>query len=163
MKKGTGFLVQGALIGALYAAITLALSAVSFKSLQLRVAEAMIMTVCFTPAAIPGLTIGCIIGNITSPFGLIDVVLGACVTLAASVSGYFTRKIKIAGIPVLTPLGTVLLNALYVGLLDSAVSGGSAIFIMSFASVAISEALVCYGLGIPLFIILKRIGPDIGK
>ena len=65
-KKTTVFLVQAAVIAALYAALTLFLAPISFSGNQFRVAEALTLLPVITPAAIPGLAIGCIIGNITS-------------------------------------------------------------------------------------------------
>ena len=57
-------LVQGALIGALYAALTLAAAPISFGLMQVRVSEALCILPFFTSAAVPGLFIGCLVANL---------------------------------------------------------------------------------------------------
>ena len=81
MKKSTVYTVQGALIAAVYAALTYAVAPLSFGATQFRISEALTILPVFTPAAIPGLAIGCVIANIGSPFGPIDIVLGTLATL----------------------------------------------------------------------------------
>ena len=90
-KKTTVFLVQAAVIAALYAALTLFLAPISFSGNQFRVAEALTLLPVITPAAIPGLAVGCIIGNITSPYGIVDIIFGTCATLLAAVCTRLTR------------------------------------------------------------------------
>lgn len=68
MKKGTVYTVQAALIAAIYAALTYAVAPLSFGATQFRISEALTVLPVFTPAAIPGLAVGCIIANIGSPY-----------------------------------------------------------------------------------------------
>ena len=75
MKK-TNFMVQAALIGAIYATITIAFAPISYGQLQVRISEALTILPFFTPAAIPGLFIGCIVANIYGGQGMIDIEIG---------------------------------------------------------------------------------------
>ena len=63
-NKGTHFLVQGAAIAAVYVVLTLVFAPLSFGEVQIRFSEALTVLPFFTPAAIPGLFVGCIIANL---------------------------------------------------------------------------------------------------
>ena len=99
MKKGTVYTVQAALIAAIYAALTYAVAPLSFGATQFRISEALTVLPVFTPAAIPGLAIGCIIANIGSPYGPIDILLGTVATVLAALATRLTRNIKIKNTP----------------------------------------------------------------
>lgn len=156
------------MIAAIYAALTIAGGALSFIPTQFRISEALSILPIFTPAAIPGLVIGCFIANfVGSPFGLIDIVGGTFATLLAVIVTRQLRNITFKGIPFLAPLPAVLFNALIVGAyLVVAVEGGSpnfgkftfAAFVTSAVFVGIGQLVVCYGLGLPLAIALKKSG-----
>lgn len=75
--KKTKFIVRAAIIAAAYAVLTLALAPLAFGSLQLRLSEALTVLAYFSPAAVCGLTVGCAVANLWSPFGITDVVFGA--------------------------------------------------------------------------------------
>ena len=79
-------LVTAALIAAAYAALTYVSAAMglAYGEVQFRLSEALCVLAAFTPAAIPGLTIGCVLGNITSPLGIADIVFGAAATLLSA-------------------------------------------------------------------------------
>ena len=79
-------LVIAALIAAAYAALTYVSAAMglAYGEVQFRLSEALCVLAAFTPAAIPGLTIGCVLGNITSPLGIADIVFGAAATLLSA-------------------------------------------------------------------------------
>ena len=91
MKK-TVFLMQASLIAAIYAAITIALAPISYGQIQVRVAEALTILPAFTPAAIPGLFVGCIVANLYGGGGIIDVVFGSLATLMAAYLSYKMPK-----------------------------------------------------------------------
>ncbi len=104
------FLTTAAVIAALYATLTVALSFSSYGLIQFRVSEIMTVLPFFTPAAIPGLFIGCIISNFFSPFMITDVIVGSGATLLAA---YLTRKMPNKW---LAPLPPVICNAVIVGI-----------------------------------------------
>ena len=115
MKKGTAYTVQAALIAAIYAALTYAVAPLSFGATQFRISEALTVLPVFTPAAIPGLAIGCIIANIGSPYGPIDILLGTVATVLAALATRLTRNIKIKNIPLLSFIFPTVFNGIIIG------------------------------------------------
>ena len=93
-KKGMSvrFLTQGAVIAAIYVALVMIFNYCSFGPVQFRIAEALTILPYFTPAAIPGLFIGCIIANILGGAILWDVVFGSIATLIGAIGTYLLRK-----------------------------------------------------------------------
>mgnify|MGYP002611057266 FL=1 len=73
------------------------------------------MLAAFTPAAIPGLTIGCVLGNITSPLGIADIVFGAAATLLSAVAVRVIAKYCGKATPFLSVLPPTVINAVIVG------------------------------------------------
>jgi len=155
----------GAIIAAVYAAATYAAAAfgLAYGNVQFRFSEALCVLPAFTPLAIPGLTVGCFLGNIGSPYGMIDVICGTSATLIAAILGYMVRNIKWKGIPFLVPLPAVLVNAVIVGLEITvfAPSPTPAVFLISALEVGIGQLVVCYALGLPLYAALnnKKVAP----
>lgn len=96
MNKKTIYVCQGAIIAALYVVLTLFVSAFNLASgaIQFRVSEALCILPIFTPAAIPGLFIGCLISNTWTGCAVLDVVLGSLATLIGATGTYFLRKTK---------------------------------------------------------------------
>ena len=86
-------LVYGAIIAALYAAATLLISPLSYGAVQFRFSEALTVLSVFTPAAIPGLTIGCAIANIGSPYVHLDIVFGSLATFLAAITARKSSKV----------------------------------------------------------------------
>lgn len=157
MNKQLLFWVQAAIIGSLYAAITLLVAPISFgyNIFQFRVSEALTVLPAFTPAAIPGLFVGCIISNLIGGFGIIDIVFGSMTTLLAAFISYKVRNVKI-----LVPLPPVILNALIVGsylyFLYFKSEFTNVTVWASIAWVGLGQLLACYGLGYPLILVLKK-------
>lgn len=90
----TRSLAVSAVIAALYAALTLLLAPISYGNLQCRVSEAMTLLPMLTPAAIPGLFVGCVIANLYTG-SVLDIVFGSLATLIAAIATYFLRNKKI--------------------------------------------------------------------
>lgn len=164
-KKKTNFLVTAALIAALYAALTYAaaLLNIAYGEIQFRFSEALTILAAVTPAAIPGLTVGCFLGNITSPYGMVDIICGTLATFIAAVLSYMTRKVQFKGLPLLSALFPVIANAIIVGLeitlfMPEGFKLGA--FLLCAAQVGAGELVVCYVLGIPLYAALKKTGAD---
>lgn len=115
-------LAEGGLIAAMYAALTLAIPAASYGPIQFRVAEMLTILPLFTPAAIPGLTVGCIVSNVvgvamgTNLAGALDIIFGSLATLIAAWMTFKLRNIRLKGLPILATLPPVIMNALVVGL-----------------------------------------------
>ena len=155
----TVYIVQAATIAALYAALTYIISPLSYGATQLRFSEALTILPVFTPAAIPGLAIGCLISNIGSPLGLADIFFGTFATLISAVLTRKTKNILVKKIPVLSPAFPVIFNSFFVGIefcFFVEETANILLFLTTFLSVASGEFLVCYLLGIPLYFGIKK-------
>ncbi len=160
-KKKTFFVVQSSIIAALYAGLTYAASMlnVAYGPIQFRFSEALTILAAIFPAAIPGLTIGCFLGNITSPYGIIDVICGTLATFLASVLSYKTRNIKFKNLPLVSAFFPVITNAVIIGLeITLFMPEGFMLqsFLINAAQIAIGQLVMCYGLGLPLYNVIKK-------
>lgn len=95
-NKKVLFITQAALIAAIYVVLTMFINAFGLASgeIQIRVSEALCILPFFTPAAIPGLFIGCLISNTLTGCIVIDIVFGSLATLLGAIGTYFLRKHK---------------------------------------------------------------------
>lgn len=148
MKKPVLFLTQAAIIAAVYAALTLALPFLSYEVVQVRFSEALTVLPFFTPAAVPGLFVGCIISNLFSPVTVWDIVFGSLATLIAA---YLSYRIKNKW---LVPLPPVLVNVIIVGPMLS-FSGFGPIWVTSLG-VLVGQTIACYGVGLILLLALEK-------
>ena len=94
MKKqsNTLFLAQSAMIAAIYVVLTVILAPFSYGEVQVRVSEALTILPVFTPAAIPGLFVGCLISNILGGCILPDIIFGSIATLLGACFTYLLRN-----------------------------------------------------------------------
>ncbi len=141
------FIVEAAVIAAMYAALTILIPGGSGQ-IQIRVAEALSVIAFFTPAAVPGLFIGCLAANIIVGFGIYDVVFGS---LASLIAAFLTCKMPSK---LLAPLPPVAVNAIIVPIVLKITIGAPLFVTMGF--VALGELIACYGLGYPLMIFLEK-------
>ena len=150
---------QGAMIAAIYAAATYASSAlgIAYGQVQFRFSEAL---TALAPAAVPGLTVGCILGNIGSPMGVWDIIFGSLATLLASLSARALRRVRFKGIPLLSIIMPVIFNALIVGaeiaLLTPTDGAKLTLFAISALEVGAGELTVCLAGGIPIYLALRN-------
>lgn len=155
-------LAQGAMIAAIYAAATYlsAVFGIAYNAIQFRFSEVLTVLSLFTPAAIPGLTIGCIIGNLTSPFGVWDIIFGSIATFLAAITARGLRNVKIKGLPLLSIIMPAIFNAFIVGaeitLLMPSDSQSLAAFAVCALEVGAGELAVCLAGGIPLYYSLNK-------
>lgn len=89
------FLTRAALIAAVYVVLCMAFAPISYVEVQVRVAEALVILPYFTPAAIPGLFIGCFLSNMIGGSILVDVVFGSLATLVGALGSWYFRKSRI--------------------------------------------------------------------
>ena len=94
-RRSTLFLARAAVIAGAYVALTLALAPLSYSGMQLRLSEALCVLAYFSPSAVAGLTVGCALANLGSPYGLLDVAVGTAATLIAALFAYFLPKGRI--------------------------------------------------------------------
>ena len=107
------FVTLAAIIAALYVVLTLVSAAFGLSSgvIQVRISESLCALVFFTPAAIPGMTIGCLVSNLITGANVLDVVFGTLATLFGVWGGYLLRKRKW-----LVTLPTILANTIIIPL-----------------------------------------------
>ncbi len=135
-------LAQGGIIAALYAALTLIFAPISFGPVQVRIAEALSILPMFTKAAVPGLFIGCILGNLLGGAVITDIVFGSIATLIGAFLAYLLRKNRW-----LVPIPTVISNAVIIPLvLHYAYDVQIPVYLMMLHILA-GEFLGCYLLG----------------
>lgn len=148
MRRQTRILAQGAMLAALYAVLcyfqNMLLPGSGSWAIQFRVAEALCVLAYFTPAAVPGLSLGCLVFNLTAGSGLpLDFLVGTLATFLACGGMRLCRRY-----PVPALLLPAICNGLLVGWELSLYMGGG--FWMNAACVAAGEAAVLVLLGLPL-------------
>ena len=154
-RSGTAYLCRGAMIAALYVVLTLLSAAMGLSSgvIQFRLSEALCVLPVFTSAAIPGLTVGCLIANLVTGAPVWDVVFGSLATLLGALGARALRRL-----PYLASLPTVIANAAIVPpvLIYAYGVGDGWLFIV--ATVSIGEFACCTGLGSMLIATLSKYG-----
>lgn len=117
-KNKVQFITKSALIAAAYAALTFAFSGISYGEIQFRISEILVLFAFIDPKYTTGLVIGCIIANLPSPLGIIDIVVGPVATLIALLFIIAIRKSL--GLNkkslIISSFGPVIANAVIVGM-----------------------------------------------
>ncbi len=169
-RKTTLFIVQAAIIAAMYATLTILqnvlLPGSASMAVQFRVSEVLTILALFTPAAIPGLTIGCIIANISSlaVLGPYDMIFGSIASLLAALTMYALRNVRFFKLPILAALMPALFNGLIIGFeiefffIEGGFHFGD--FLLQGGLVALGELAVLFVLGLPLAFIIENRGLD---
>lgn len=150
MNKKTKFVTEAGVIAALYAVLVIVFSFSSFGPIQFRVAEALTILPFFTPAAIPGLFIGCLISSFATGAVIWDTIFGSLATLVAAYLSYRVRKLKW-----LVPIPPVVVNAVVVGLILKYAYGlpDAAPYLMF--TIFVGQMISSYGLGMLFLHVLK--------
>lgn len=149
--RNTKYLLQAAIIASAYAVLTIVLMPFSYGIMQIRVSEALTILPYYTPAAIPGLFVGCLVSNMISPYGILDMVLGSIATLIAATCSYLLRKR-----PILVPLPPVIANGVIIGSMLYYAYGIPMPLYACMLWVALGQLIACYGIGYPLLLYLKK-------
>ncbi|HIY06291.1 MAG TPA: QueT transporter family protein [Candidatus Evtepia faecigallinarum] len=151
MRSKTQLLALNGVIAAAYAALTLVASAMNlaYGPVQFRFSEALTVLPFLFPGTWPGVFVGCLVANLLSPYGPIDIIIGSLATLIAAL---LTQKTSHAW---LAPLPPVVCNMVLVGGMLAWYEVGfsaqfPALFAVNAVWVGIGEAVVCYVLGILL-------------
>ncbi len=182
MSGRTRTVAQGGVIAAAYAALTLVMiqSPLGYGPVQLRLSEAVTVVACLTPAAVPGLWVGAVLANayMLTQYGVLamfDVVLGGAATLLGAWWTWRHRQrplVALAGpvvtnaiiIPAYLPLmlaGATGLDFYRLSALGIDASGSwPAMYLFGVVTVGIGQAIVVYGIGLPLLRALRRLGVD---
>ena len=145
-------MAQAAMIAAIYVVLTVIFAPISFGQIQFRVSEALVVLPVFTPAAIPGLFIGCLIGNILGGAILPDIIIGSIATLIGAVFTWMLRRRS----RFLAPLPPILANAL---LVPFVLYYGYQIIIpipLQMLTVGLGEVLSCGVLGMIVYAVMDK-------
>lgn len=168
MKKiSTNALCRVSLIAALYFCISLVFAPISFGNIQMRIAEALTILPALSPLGVLGVTIGCALANLYGAFtganilGIMDVLFGTLATLVAAILTRMLRKITFKGLPIVSTLPPIIVNAIVVGAELAFVIGGTgkiafSLFFVCAIEVAAGQLLSCTVLGLILFKALKK-------
>ena len=152
-SKRVKYITQAAMVAAIYVVLTLFISAFNLASgaIQIRISEALTVLPAFTPAAIPGLFIGCFISNLISGGLILDVIFGSLATLIGACGTYLLRKWKWA-----VPIPPILSNVLIVPFVLAYVynlPGGVPYFMVT---VGIGQIISCGVLGMIVYGIIAK-------
>ena len=151
-KSNIMSLVTAAMIAALYVVLSFAIRLLGLDSgaIQVRVSEALTILPYFTPAAIPGLFIGCLLSNVMTGCALPDIIFG---TLATLIGAVFTRKLR--RYKWLAPIPPILSNAVIVPFVLLYAYGIKPLW-FSFVTVTAGEIISCGVLGMILLFSLQK-------
>ena len=144
ISKKTAYITQAALIAALYTVLTMVAAGFDLASgaIQVRFSEALTIMPFFTPAAIPGLTLGCLLSNILTGCVLPDVIFGTLATLLGALGSCALRKNRF-----LCAIPPIVSNALIIPFVLTYayhIPGGMPFFMLT---VGLGELISCMGLG----------------
>ena len=136
-------ITYGAVIAAIYVVLTVIFAPISFGPMQVRIAEMLMILPLFTPAAVPGLFIGCIIANMLGGAIALDVIFGSLATLIGAWGGYLLRRNRW-----LVPIPPIISNALIVPFVLKYGYGFTEISLpLMMVYIAVGEIIGCYILG----------------
>ena len=148
----TARLAQGAVIAALYVALTIVFAPISFREVQVRIAEALTILPLFSGAAVPGLYIGCLLANFIGGAAVPDIIFGSLATLIGAVGTRMLRNKK----PVLGVIPPILSNTLIIPFVLRYAYAVELPIPVLMLSIFIGEALSCGVLGMILYLALNK-------
>lgn len=151
-QKKVLFLTQAAMIAALYVVLTFIANALGIASgnIQVRFSEALTILPYFTPAAIPGLFVGCLLSNLLTGCALPDIIFGSLATIIGALLTYKLRRNKW-----LAPIPPIVSNAVIIPPVLLLAYGLGPIW-FNFITVTIGEVISCGLLGMLLLFALKK-------
>ncbi len=154
MNKNLYYLVHAAVIAALYVVLTFLANSLGMANgaIQIRFSEALTILPFFTPAAIPGLFVGCILSNTLTGCALWDIVFGSLATLLGAVGTYALGRIS----KWLTPLPPIIANTLIVPYVLAYVYHAEGTIPYFMLTVGIGEVISCGILGLILLQTLQK-------
>ncbi len=153
-NRNAAYIAEGAMIAAAYVVLTLFINAFDLASgaVQVRISEALTILPAFTPSAVPGLFIGCILANLMGGNHILDVVFGSLATLLGALG---TRKLRNAH-PLLAPVPPIIANTLIVPFVLRYAYGIPGPIPLMMLTVGIGEVLSCGVLGMLLYFALYK-------
>lgn len=156
-------IVLAGVVAALYAVLTIVEAPIAYGPVQFRIAEALCILPFYFPITSLGLFVGCIIANLLSPYGMLDIVAGAAATLLAALATMQLGRLKRSTIAIkaLACFPPVIINMILIGAVIAwASTGGGAAFWPAFAvngiQVGLGQTAIMYIIGLPLMIYLPK-------
>ncbi|MDR0751175.1 MAG: QueT transporter family protein [Christensenellaceae bacterium] len=153
-------LARSAIVAALYFTLTYAVNPIAFGPIQFRPGEALTLLPIIFPESIVGVTLGCLLANVLSPYGWYDMLFGTMATLIASLMTYVIginlRMVKISVRAFFGAIPPIVVNALILPLIWLFFSGDK-LYVLNFVTILGTQAAVIYLLGMPLVITLSKI------
>lgn len=147
------FMVHAAAIAAIYTVLTMLFAPVSFGPVQFRISEALCILPFFTPAAVPGLFLGCFLSNLLCGSAVLDVVFGSIATLIGALGSYGLRKTKWA-----VCIPPIVSNTIIIPWVLRYAYGSVDLIPVAMLTVGIGEILAIGVLGNMLLVMLERYG-----
>ncbi|MBR7111057.1 MAG: QueT transporter family protein [Clostridia bacterium] len=156
MKKSSLYSVtRSAVISALYFCITMLTAPISFGPVQIRIGESLTLLPVLFPESAVGLAVGCALANISSPFGLLDVIVGSLVTLISGILSSKCKNVYVAGIfPVL--LNALIIPAVWLYM------GTEGVYFLNVLYLLLSQSIVVYLIGVPIVKAVSKV-PALNK
>lgn len=151
-SQKSAFMTHAAMIAAIYVVLTYIFAPFSFGDIQVRIAEALTILPVFTPAAIPGLFVGCLIGNILGGAILPDIIFGSIATLIGAIFTYLLRK-KSQFLCILPP---IISNTVIVPLILKFAYGLNLPIAFLMMTIGLGEIISCGVLGLILYYALRK-------
>ena len=158
-NKNVLFMTHAAMIAAIYVVLTYVFAPFSFGEVQIRIAEALTILPVFTPAAIPGLFIGCLVGNILGGAILPDIIFGSIATLIGAIFTYLLRDKN----KVLAVLPPIISNTIIVPFVLKLGYGVNLPIPLMMLTVGIGEVISCEIFGCILAAVLGKYSQRIWK
>jgi len=157
-NKKTRYLTHAALIAAIYVVLTYLanLFGLANGAIQVRLSEALTVLPVFTPAAIPGLFIGCITANLLTGCALWDVVFGSLATLIGAVGTFYLGKVCKGRLTFITTLPPIIANTVIVPFVIRYVYAAEDALPFLFLTVGLGEVISCGVLGFFLIKLLAK-------
>ncbi|MCL1875785.1 MAG: QueT transporter family protein [Synergistaceae bacterium] len=141
-------IARGAMIAALYIAVTMLFAPISFGEVQLRVSESLTLLPFYMPEAVPALFVGCLIANFIGGLGLWDVIFGSGATLLAALLSSKMPNLWLAAVP------PVIVNMFVIGTILHLIIDVP--LLAAYLYVGLGQAAACYAVGIPLMKVLEK-------
>ncbi len=151
-QRKTQFLTEAAVIAAIYTVLVLIFQSISYGPIQFRIAEVLTILPYFTPAAIPGVTIGCFLSAIFTGAYVLDMIFGSLATLIAALLSYSLRRYKY-----LVPIPPIVVNALVIPWVLKAAYGEAQPVPLMMLSIGASELIAVGIIGMVLLFALERV------
>ncbi|MGG7163897.1 QueT transporter family protein [Clostridium ihumii] len=145
-----------ALLAAIYATLTVGLNFMSYGPIQFRIAEGLTVLPYFSPYAIVGLFLGCVLSNIISPMGIPDLIFGSIATLLGAYLTYKIGKSNLKHKKLLAPLPPVLINALIIGTMLKVLYVQNVPLVLNMLYVGLGQLICCYGVGLPIMSFIEK-------